>query len=771
MVATATGVIRLSWEDPATGETHEWVGPAPVLVGRSGENSVVLNSHQVSRQHVRLEHAADGLILRDGGSSNGTYVNGVRVTQATLSDGDTFAVGPFTLMVRVGSPPASGAIATQPALRLSWQDASTGRHQMVDLNRPITIGRAASNDVVLTGGSVSRHHATIAPEGGQPVLSDQGSANGVAINGGRVERAALRPGDVITIDEFRLDVELAPSPPDRSAPGRPATAPPARDQYLGRIVPSATADDGHTLVLDTAVALASLRSGPSFPPAFFREPVVPMAAVAAAGLPVDTTVYFAVGGGLGSFTWADHLVVYGAPPEHVVAIGLEELPYGRYARLCRQSQIPEFERLRSNSDSCPDNLWGWPGYAVREIYTSLLGGDFGNALRRAWQIFGEPTFAETYTPRAGDVFRSIDREADRIGWSRMWRYGRVVAIRKTDDGRYVVAYSQSTPEQPSVHRLMVAQYVHLAIGYPGIRLLPDLQRYREQTQDFRSVVNAYEDHEHVYQGLLKHGGVVLVRGRGIVASRIIQRLYELRQQNPRVGVLHLMRSPLAQGNRFGRSQRVVENHWEFQPFNWPKSCWGGELRVQLERANEHERDMLLNEWGGTTTADRSDWRQIVVEGLRKGWYQIRFGEVRQVVRNQPGKLVTTLVGKGLIHEQIELEADYVIDCTGLEATVDAHPLLKDLVEHHELARSVKGRLRVANDFEVVGMESGQGRMYASGAMTLGGPLAAVDSFLGLQYAALASVEALVAQGAPGLRSLHPIRSLFQWLKWASGEAP
>ncbi len=45
--------------------------------------------------------------------------------------------------------------------------------------------------------------------------------------------------------------------------------------------------------------------------------------------------------------------------------------------------------------------------------------------------------------------------------------------------------------------------------------------------DFHSVVNAYENHEQVYDHLRKHGGLVLVRGRGIVASRILQRCCDI----------------------------------------------------------------------------------------------------------------------------------------------------------------------------------------------------------------------------------------------------
>jgi pSer/pThr/pTyr-binding forkhead associated (FHA) protein len=401
----------------------------------------------------------------------------------------------------------------------------------------------------------------------------------------------------------------------------------------------------------------------------------------------------------------------------------------------------------------------------------VLRGQLGHASYLAWQVFGEPTLAQTYTPRAGDVFASIDREAARIGWGRIWRYGRVKGIRKTDDGRYLVAYSQVNPQTGSQNRLMLCNYLHLAVGYPGVRFLPDLQEYRERTKDFKTVVNAYESHEHVYDHLHRHGGVILIRGRGIVASRIIQRIYELRRKNPRIAVLHLMRSPIAAGNRYGKAQRVVDAHWEFQPFNWPKACWGGELRELLESSNDQQRDQLLNDWGGTTTADRVDWREIVNTGLREGWYQIRFGDVSRVEKNESGRLVTIIKGKGGFTEESHLTTDFIVDCTGLEATVDSNPLLKDMVDHYRLGKNPKGRLRVANDFSVIGMENGPGRMFAAGAMTLGGPYAAVDSFLGLQYAALRSVEALTRLRAPGLRGLGTFRSLGQWLRWARGVHP
>src|SRR5205085_4525633 len=124
-----------------------------------------------------------------------------------------------------------------------------------------------------------------------------------------------------------------------------------------------------------------------------------------------------------------------------------------------------------------------------------------------------------------------------------------------------------------------------------------------------------------------------------------------------------------------------------------------------------------------------------------GWYQIRFGEVKSVER-EGDRLLTEIAARDPTQSEIRLDADYIIDCTGLESALEDNPLLRDLATTYALPRNPLGRLKVANDFELVGMRSGAGRIYAAGVMTLGGPLAGVDTFLGLQYAAMHSVDAL-----------------------------
>lgn len=73
------------------GSRHEVAGRA--VVGRDADCDVLLSSLSASRKHACVEQTASGWMLKDLSSINGTFVNGKRVTETLLSNGDAIRFG------------------------------------------------------------------------------------------------------------------------------------------------------------------------------------------------------------------------------------------------------------------------------------------------------------------------------------------------------------------------------------------------------------------------------------------------------------------------------------------------------------------------------------------------------------------------------------------------------------------------------------------------------------------------------------------------------
>ncbi len=88
-------------------------------IGRHDDCQIRIRSSQVSRRHCELFEEGDQLILRDLGSSNGTFVNGKRVLgRQALKPGDILTIGSVTLRLDLlGATPKLGVASpsNQPA--------------------------------------------------------------------------------------------------------------------------------------------------------------------------------------------------------------------------------------------------------------------------------------------------------------------------------------------------------------------------------------------------------------------------------------------------------------------------------------------------------------------------------------------------------------------------------------------------------------------------------------------------------------------------------
>jgi hypothetical protein len=76
-----------------------------LLIGRQEDSGICLDSLAVSRQHARIFCQGGEYFVEDVGSSNGTYVNGHRITGPTsLTERDTLQIGPYILNLRADPP-------------------------------------------------------------------------------------------------------------------------------------------------------------------------------------------------------------------------------------------------------------------------------------------------------------------------------------------------------------------------------------------------------------------------------------------------------------------------------------------------------------------------------------------------------------------------------------------------------------------------------------------------------------------------------------------
>ncbi|NPD29239.1 FHA domain-containing protein [Corallococcus exiguus] len=264
------------------GTEHEHEVAGELKIGRQQGNDLVLTEGGVSRQHARIYVEGGTVYVEDGGSQNGTFVDGERIEGPTaLTPASQVLLGDYEMKLkgnarstsgrRAATPPPGdpatlsdapvkgtrampsirakatqngaakpeGALAKRPA-RSTPAGAGAGAAaagagsgpvlkgmtgpwagKSYPINGTLLVGRAPPAVVVLDDDSVSRKHAEVKREGTGVLARDLGSANGTLLNGELLgeEFVDLQPGDVLQFGVVEMTYEAAETPARRPGTG------------------------------------------------------------------------------------------------------------------------------------------------------------------------------------------------------------------------------------------------------------------------------------------------------------------------------------------------------------------------------------------------------------------------------------------------------------------------------------------------------------------------------------------------------------------------
>lgn len=202
-----------------------------ITIGRDDTNDIVLNNPTISRQHAELLLNNGVVRVKDLGSSNGTYINNVKMDEATLDTGDEIIVGKYMIKLK-------SERSLDPALDLSFQSGEESkttdigtfkvddktRKQMLEkyqssenISFPLLIlsnnqqlkitednfliGKGAESNLGMKGIFVKDIHAKIIKISATSYkLISMGTLfSPVKVNGKKIKEKILRHGDVIEI--------------------------------------------------------------------------------------------------------------------------------------------------------------------------------------------------------------------------------------------------------------------------------------------------------------------------------------------------------------------------------------------------------------------------------------------------------------------------------------------------------------------------------------------------------------------------------------------
>ncbi len=195
--------------------------PIPLIepgqtVGKGDANDIVIDEDGVNGFHADLKVEGTRVTITDINSTNGTLVNGEKITAPMpLGAGDIIVIQGVELEIIEDDESVQGKTLVLSGTALmelgtgSWSlvaDSGPEKGQVIPIMDRVEIGRALECDISILEPALSRKHAELELVGDDLVLRDLGSVNGTYVNGEKIDEVKLKDGDRMQFDKIHFIV-------------------------------------------------------------------------------------------------------------------------------------------------------------------------------------------------------------------------------------------------------------------------------------------------------------------------------------------------------------------------------------------------------------------------------------------------------------------------------------------------------------------------------------------------------------------------------------
>lgn len=201
-----------------------------IAIGRDMDNDIVINNLAVSRCHAILQVRNGKVTVKDMASANGTFINGQKIEESVLEQGDLMLIGKHILKLEFEEKAEipdkqgkkeidDGTVIFDAETRDKFLEQMKTEKESADPRLVVngedeikikgdffTIGKRYDADINISGLFINEHHAIIQKQkDGSFKLINMGSfLKPTKVNGNVIKEKILHKGDIIQIGNYRI---------------------------------------------------------------------------------------------------------------------------------------------------------------------------------------------------------------------------------------------------------------------------------------------------------------------------------------------------------------------------------------------------------------------------------------------------------------------------------------------------------------------------------------------------------------------------------------